>query len=400
MFSLSDIAMLGAAQGLMLVLAIASIRFGNRRANRFLAAFIAALSLRLLVISAEYQASAEQQFHSAFFALLHLSYVIGPLLYWYVRLLVQPDWQLQPKQWLHLLPVILATGLLFPGGPIVNIEYGNHNSFDSLPQTMRAQITLASTPVFVSLIIYSLLSLRLLRPYQQAIKEQFSAIESINLHWLTLLIWFCIGFALVSFISEMLRAVSDYPMGPRAAYSVIASVVMIYFIGLMGLRQPLIFDQGQRNGNDSTTTAAPDSQPVLGGDNSNDNNNETDKKYQKSGLDEARIEALWQKLQTLMATQQPYLEPGIKLADLAALTHTRPNYLSQVINSKAGESFFDFINRHRIEAAKALLTAHPQYSVAEIALQAGFNSQNVFNGHFKKHLGQTPTQYRKQAYKS
>lgn len=52
-----------------------------------------------------------------------------------------------------------------------------------------------------------------------------------------------------------------------------------------------------------------------------------------------------------MADQQPYLKAGIKLAGLASLTHTRSNYLSQVINSKASESFIDFINRHRIKTA-------------------------------------------------
>ncbi len=59
--------------------------------------------------------------------------------------------------------------------------------------------------------------------------------------------------------------------------------------------------------------------------------------------------ALWLKLGELMQQQKPYLQASIKLADLAKQVHTRPNYLSQVINSRAGESFFDYINRHRIK---------------------------------------------------
>lgn len=140
----------------------------------------------------------------------------------------------------------LSNSDFFPGGPTLDIEQSSYNSFDSLPATLKAKIVLASTPVFVSLIIYSLLPLRLLLPYQRAIKElskshqraikePFSAIESISLNWLSLLIWLCIAFAIVSFISEILRAISDFPLGPRAVYPVIASVVIIYFIGLMEL---------------------------------------------------------------------------------------------------------------------------------------------------------------------
>lgn len=48
-------------------MAIGRIRFGNRRANHFLAAFIAAVSLRLLVISLEYQVGPGYKIHSGFF---------------------------------------------------------------------------------------------------------------------------------------------------------------------------------------------------------------------------------------------------------------------------------------------------------------------------------------------
>ncbi len=399
MFSLPNIALLGAAQGLMLALAIVSISYGNRRANMILALFIAVLSLRLGVIGLEYQTDSENRYPEALFVLLHLSYAIGPLLYGYVRLLVQPHWRLRAVHLWHFLPVPLAVLMLMPGGPVVDIETAQFTSFDSLPPYIKTRVALASTPVFVSLLVYSVLALRLMRPYQQAIKEQFSALENINLDWLKALVWCCMSIAAISFVTELYRALGDGDFGPRAVYSVVFSVLLIYYIGLMGLRQPQIFDQGERH-SETADTAAPDataSQPAMASTEPEQERKPeaaTDK-YQKSGLSDERVEALWQKLGQLMDEQQPYLQPGIKLGELAQMVGTRPNYLSQVINSRAGESFFDYINRHRIEEAAVLLREQPERSVSDIALATGFGSQNVFNGHFKKRLGVTPTQYRK-----
>ncbi|MES9930149.1 MAG: helix-turn-helix domain-containing protein, partial [Candidatus Thiodiazotropha sp. 6PDIVS] len=73
-----------------------------------------------------------------------------------------------------------------------------------------------------------------------------------------------------------------------------------------------------------------------------------------------------------------------------------PNYLSQVINEQSGYNFFDFINRYRVDEAKRCLTTPSgQSNVLSIALDSGFNSKSAFYTAFKRHTGQTPSQYRK-----
>ncbi|MEW8398601.1 MAG: helix-turn-helix domain-containing protein, partial [Candidatus Thiodiazotropha sp.] len=72
------------------------------------------------------------------------------------------------------------------------------------------------------------------------------------------------------------------------------------------------------------------------------------------------------------------------------------NYLSQVINERAGQHFFDFVNRYRVEEAKlALAGSTGRGNILAIALDAGFNSKSAFYTAFKRHTGQTPTQYRR-----
>lgn len=382
MFSLPTFALLGSAQGLMLVMTILSINYGNRRANRILATFITVVSLRVFLIGLEYQSIVEPVRFPHIFALNHLSYTLGPLLYFYVQLLVRPEWQFKRKMLWHFSPVLIATLLLIPGGPIIPVDPGGYVNLGALPDHIRLRVFIASMPIFLSLLIYSLLALRELRSYQASIKQQFSALETINLDWLSTLIWFCLLIAGISFVSESYRAISGGGFGPRAVFYVFSSVLLIYYIGLMGLRQPLIFDQGQRLEQPSTEYSAPDSNATA--------------KYQKSGLDPEEAEILWQSLCQTMTRDKPYLTPGIRLADLAEQINTRSNHLSQIINSQAGESFFDYVNRHRIEEAKQALLEQPDITISDIALATGFNSQNVFNGNFKKQMGMTPTQFRRQ----
>ena len=56
-----------------------------------------------------------------------------------------------------------------------------------------------------------------------------------------------------------------------------------------------------------------------------------------------------------MAEEQPFLEPELTLQDLAGRLNMPAHQLSSLLNNAAGESFFNFVNRHRIEFAKTAL---------------------------------------------
>ncbi len=196
-------------------------------------------------------------------------------------------------------------------------------------------------PVFVLLAAYCLIALRLLQRYSAAIRQQFSALEFIKLDWLRALVWFCLIIAAGSLSSELYRGLAGAVTSPRTGYSVLFSVALIYYIGLMGLRQPQIFDHGERPGRASSPAWAGDRAPDVPQAPELSGVPAPDLKYQKSGLDAGRADRLWEKLCLVMTGERPHLEPGLTLADLARRVGTRPNYLSQVINSRAGESFFD-----------------------------------------------------------
>lgn len=120
------------------------------------------------------------------------------------------------------------------------------------------------------------------------------------------------------------------------------------------------------------------------------------RKYTKSGLSEAQMENYKRRLTNLMHIEMAFLKPDLTLPGLATLVQCSVNHLSQVINAGFGMSFFDYLNQHRVEYAKRLLSTQDgrQRSVLSIALAAGFNSNSSFYAAFRKASGQTPAKFR------
>ncbi|WP_373080800.1 helix-turn-helix domain-containing protein [Zhongshania sp.] len=386
--SLATFAQFGAMQGVVLAFAILTMHYGHRIANRILALFLVVQSARLYALSFNYSASSADG--QLIFQLLHLSYTYGPLVYIYTRLLTQASYRLRATALWHFTPALFGVFLFWPGGLILDGDLSQYQRFEDLPIQQQSLASYASVPVYLSLFVYSCLSWRLLQSHRLRIREQFSALELINLNWLRALIAICVVTAAISGTIELLRGLTAWNLGPRVASSALLSVLLILYIGIMGLRQPAIFDQGQRS--HARTDLLPKAlqaggpSPTL-----------VDTKYEKSALKEAHIEQLWQKLEQCMREKRRYLEPSIKLAELAEEIATLPNYLSQTINRRSGKNFFEYINSYRLEEACRLLEHAPELTIGDIALRSGFNSQNVLNGHFKKRFNKTPSQYRKQS---
>jgi AraC-like DNA-binding protein len=120
-------------------------------------------------------------------------------------------------------------------------------------------------------------------------------------------------------------------------------------------------------------------------------------KYAKSGLCEDQMRSYKSSLQRIMQVEQAFLSPELTLPKLARAVDCSVNHLSQVINAGFGMSFFDYLNRYRINYAKQLLTTLDGRSnaILSIAFTVGFNSNSAFYAAFKKCVGQTPAQYRR-----
>ena len=106
-----------------------------------------------------------------------------------------------------------------------------------------------------------------------------------------------------------------------------------------------------------------------------------------------KSEALLQDVEHLFRTKVIYKQPSLKCADVAQLLGVPTYQLSQAVNESTGANFNQFVNVHRIEAAKEMLRSRPELTVEAIGQECGFKSKSSFYAAFKKHTGTTPSKF-------
>ena len=109
---------------------------------------------------------------------------------------------------------------------------------------------------------------------------------------------------------------------------------------------------------------------------------------------------LLRRLDQLMRVERVYRQEGLSIGGLAAQLNVPEYRLRQAINEGLGHRNFNaFLNRYRIDDAKAALSdpSQREVPVLTIAIDAGFQSIGPFNRAFKAATGLTPTEFRRQA---
>jgi AraC-like DNA-binding protein len=160
----------------------------------------------------------------------------------------------------------------------------------------------------------------------------------------------------------------------------IFATVYVLFLGYFGIRQGNIFINNVRgtgeSGDESRLNASPS--PSI-----------------------TKVDAFITTLLRNMEEKQPYLDPEITISRLSELLDVRIEFLSEVLNSRLNQNFFDFINKYRVEEFKiqSILQANSHLSIMGIAYNCGFNSKASFYRAFKKFEGISPTDYIERSHK-
>ena len=121
-------------------------------------------------------------------------------------------------------------------------------------------------------------------------------------------------------------------------------------------------------------------------------------KYTSSSLSNNQELDIYNRLTTLFEEEKVYLDPRLKLRDIADMLETNTRYLSQVINNQTGNNILHFINSYRIEDAKEKIVS-PDFrhlTTFGIAQTCGFKNKSTFYKVFRDMLGVTPRDFIKQ----
>ena len=105
------------------------------------------------------------------------------------------------------------------------------------------------------------------------------------------------------------------------------------------------------------------------------------------------LDTLPRQLTELMSRERLFLQPNLKITDVAERLHTNRTYVSRVLKEQLDTTFADFINRQRIDHACRLMKQQPDLSAPDVATMSGFSSQSSFYRNFKKYMGCSPTDY-------
>lgn len=207
--------------------------------------------------------------------------------------------------------------------------------------------------------------------YHRWLKNEYSYQENINLHCLrgvTLLFFIILCIWVVDCIYPSTLIDTIYILS-----SLVGWMVVCYFINRQELVIKEVIDSLPAE------TAEPLAPATADG--------ETEES------DNERIQLLSEQLEKLFTVDKVYLEPRLRLVDLAQKLGTNRTYLSNFFNKERQTTFYEFVNGYRISHSENLLTT-TDYTLDVVAELSGFNSLSTFRRAFSVKNNCSPQEYR------
>lgn len=209
---------------------------------------------------------------------------------------------------------------------------------------------------------YAVWTVFAIRRYNVALHQQFSYEENINLNWLKIILIFF--FMILSlWVLDCLHINIDL----ESLY-MLDSLVMWMFLAYFIYKHETVIKE---------LKSTP---PVC----------------QETTEEESMLAS---RIKRLFEEKEVFLNPNLKLADIAAMTGSNRTYVSRFFNDDQGTSFFDYVNRCRVVYAMELLKTSEE-KIDVIAEKSGFNSRQSFHRVFSKIAGKTPERFRTEYVRS
>lgn len=318
---------------------------------------------------------------------LPTAFLIAPLLYLYTHYLTSSIDSMEKKDWCHFLTYLSYQIVLFPF--LFKSSPNLAALFEQMDQgKMPWQFSIIYPVILIQALAYLIISLVLLQRYARRLITVFSSLDHINLAWLRNII-ILLSIIVSFFFAEYIFHLFGIHLSKNYQLTSLLAAVSVYVLGYLVLLKSDEFKK-------PNVTATLRQMPEVAEEQIPHKHSSL--KYAKSGLSEETAKAYLGELVSLMQEEKPYRDSELTLAQLGAKLGITPHNLSQVFNSQLGQSFFDFINKHRVDDVKAAF-ADPRkrnLKILAIAFDAGFNSKTAFNTIFKKITGKTPSQYRQE----
>jgi len=303
--------------------------------------------------------------------------LIGPVVYFYTKSVLDNTFKLRKKDWVHFLPFILYTLyslVIFITDKLILEEY--YFYADERDKDLANWYQVAG---LISMSFYLLLSLRFYARYKKFVFDVVSYAETILFTW--------IRHFMIAFLGILLLRVLYFIVNPdwggfgRQFWHYLSFSFVFYYISINGYTNTI--------------------KKSIIGNVKEESINVFDEKKELVNVDlqentvENDIDRWKEKLQSLIRDNELYKNPKLTLSHVAKELHTNSRMISATVNTGFDMNFNDFINHYRIEAVKQKLNSgeHLKNTLLGIALDCGFNSKATFNRAFKKSTTLSPKEY-------
>ena len=365
-------------QCLLFALFLLTLKKGKKLSNYLLASFLvchAAIPLDNLINFGEAFSQVALSVSPNLFYSFGLAYWLeAPLLLLYIRSLIYKDYQLTKRDMIYFIPFVLYAIYFVDGWLLLPTEAQmaalTDNSSTRTDWLEQAEYLIREVIRFA----FTVMCLWELRHYQRHIQQQVGELESVNLSWLKILV---LGFLVIRIGAIVVALAYTFArtIGVDIGYEFIglATNYLIMFL-ISGL---IFFSAGY-----STLFKGLDRKLDV------------ERGKMSADINPRQVESITQ----YIVEKRPYLNPLLTLDNLASQLELAPRTLSMIINGHFDKNFYEFINGYRVQESQRILAAHldKKITMIEVMEQAGFNSKATFNTFFKKTVGMTPTQYRKE----
>ncbi|MBK6266061.1 AraC family transcriptional regulator [Marivirga sp. S37H4] len=326
---------LGAFNGVLLTFYFALTAKKKKFSNYFLALLLLTLSIRIIKSVFFYFNS---QLSNIFIQIgLSACILIGPFLFLYLKSYTHNG---KSKWAIHIIPYLVGItilGILYP--------YVENRIIWS---------RWIVKGIYLQWLIYIIMSFKFVQPAIGKIKEKVY-LKNID-------VWLISIYLGITFIwsSYMIGAYTSYIIG-ALSFSFVLYLIVLLFI-FKNKKESTFFEEKE--------------------------------KYKNKGIEQEMLDRIEQKL-FIIVEKKMFLNPNLTLAETAKEFSIPKHVLSQYLNEKMGKSFSTYINEFRIEKAKEFLQAPNHYPIEDLGYESGFNSKSTFFTTFKKIVGQTPAEYRR-----
>jgi AraC-like DNA-binding protein len=368
---LTTIILLGAVQG-FIAGGLLYFSAHNRRANRFLARILFLIALACFnhfCNHVDWFGSPVVRFLGVVIPTI-IFMPVGPLIWFYTRASLDPQFKLTRKRRLHFLPVIIdfvpsLTAIIYLVGVLTLVFRNNPEPWGIFIDEYN---TYSDIPRWLSVTTYTWLSFRLVRKKkaEENINRWLKQFTTVLLVFQVIWLAHLIPYLIPKYSNRLLETVDWYPL-------YLPMVVIVYWLGIKGYM--ISYKTGLSAKKTNTVT---------------------------NSLTNAEIDNVVERLQKTMKEEKLYLNPELNLAIISKHTSLQQKIISAVLNQHIQKSFNAFVNEYRVEAFKERIrqAGMENLTMAGIAAECGFNSQATFQRTFKEITGMSPSEYKKSVLKS